>query len=684
MSPHDVFTPFLRRFTDERARSLKDTRRLYYGVAAAHRASRWARKNAIEEINDAIADAVSDVVEVPQFPPLAQAIDTCQQELLALETTIFSTPNVDFSRPISLREQVDLNRFLRTREHFLAHQDRAAELILEGIGSATVAVVNALPSLEPSAFAVPLITVLRNPRRLLDEVIGSFFRSEHSDLGLFTTLTEQLHHNLCRASGMPADGTSKKPLIWPSDSDLSPSDLVHAYLRSTPLQALMLTPYPLALPAEQRFSGHWVIAPPGRGKTTLLHSMLIDDLRRDASIVVIDSKGDLLEPISRLRDIADRLVLIEPDPDRPLALNPLDIPKTNVNHAVSLLEYIFSSLLDAKMTSLQQTLFRSVLPALIVAVPNPTLETFREIMANGIGAYRTHFEQLPPDERHFFFDKSNGFESKTYQETRNQLIWRLQFLMSNPIMKAMFNAPKTRLDIGREMNAGKVLLINNSKSVLGEEGAEFFGRFFIALILAAAEQRSGRSAREKLPCHVYIDECQTVIRRDTKIATILDECRSQKIGLVLAHQRAEQIKDADVLSALANCAIRFANSDDEAKYLAEKLRVAPDFLRSLGRGRFAAFVRDVTPSAVAVDVSPIDFSDYEQLTHTEIEAIRARMQEQYGAPVASSSRSAPPPSSPHTSSGAAMPAFAPSPSPPAPSSQPAPPDGDPGEPASEW
>ena len=230
--------------------------------------------------------------------------------------------------------------------------------------------------------------------------------------------------------------------------------------------------------------------------------------------------------------------------------------------------------------------------------------------------------------------------------------------MSNPVMKAMFGAPKTKLDIGKEMDAGKVILINNSKSVLGEEGAEFFGRFFVALILAAAEQRSGRPDKEKLPCYVYIDECQTVIKRDTKIATILDECRSQKIGLILAHQRTEQIKDIDVLSALSNCAIRFANSDDEAKYLADKLRTSQEFLRSLDRGYFAAFVRDVTPSAVAIEVLPVDFSEYEQLSSDEIEAIRGRMRLQYGAsgvPPAPPA-SPPPPPSPATAPPVASPA----------------------------
>jgi hypothetical protein len=388
----------------------------------------------------------------------------------------------------------------------------------------------------------------------------------------------------------------------------------------------LLAPQTFSLPDEQRFSGHWIIAPPGRGKTTLLHSMFLDDLERDASIIVMDSKGDLINPIRELAAVKDRLLLIEPDPDYPLALNPLDIPKTNVAHTVSLLEYVFSALLEAKMTALQMTLFRSVLPALVEVVPNATLETFRDVIENGIGRYKEHIEKLSPDLKDFF---TRHFNSKTYAETRQQLVWRLQFLMTNPVIKQMFSALKTKLDIGKEMDAGKIILIDNGKQKLGDEGSEFFGRFFIALVLAAAQQRAGRPHSQKKPCYFYIDECQTVIRRDEKISTILDECRSQKIAMIMAHQRTAQITSANVLDALSNCAIRMANSDDEADYLSKKLRMETDMLRSLPRGTFATFVRDLTQSGLALKVPYVDLSALPKMSVAEQAAIRDRTRAQF-------------------------------------------------------
>jgi hypothetical protein len=46
------------------------------------------------------------------------------------------------------------------------------------------------------------------------------------------------------------------------------------------------------------------------------------------------------------------------------------------------------------------------------------------------------------------------------------------------------------------------------------------------------------------------------------VATISDECRSQKIALIMAHQRVAQITSDNVKDALGNCAIGRAITDD--------------------------------------------------------------------------------------------------------------------------
>lgn len=398
----------------------------------------------------------------------------------------------------------------------------------------------------------------------------------------------------------------------------------------------LLTPPSFSIPDETRFSGHWIIAPSGRGKTTLLHTLITDDLEKDAAVVLMDSKGDLIEPIKNLASIRDRLLLIEPNPDAAIALNPLDVTHTTVVHAVSLIEYVMAGLLDAEFTARQATLFRNVVPAIIEAIPNSTLDTFKEVMVKGLPT----LDKLNPHARQFFENRDTGFYSKTYEGTRKEVVWRLDYLLTNPVLRSMFSATHTRLDLGQEMDAGKVIIINNSKAILGEEGAEFFGRFFVALIARAAQQRAGKPANQKKPCYVYIDECQSVIAKDTRIPVLLDECRSQRIALILAHQRTAQLTPP-VLDAVANCAIRMANSDDEAKYLSTKLRMDTETLQSLPRGTFGTFIRDLTPVGVQLTITKVDLDALPKMTAEDLQNVRERMRMNFSTPPATPVASGP-------------------------------------------
>ena len=173
------------------------------------------------------------------------------------------------------------------------------------------------------------------------------------------------------------------------------------------------------------------------------------------------------------------------------------------------------------------------------------------------------------------------------------------------------------------MNAGRVIIIDNSKEKLGA-GLEFFSRLFIALILAAAEQ--GR--KNNIPVYIYIDECQNVIRNDEKIATILNECRSAKIALLMAHQSLAQIDDNKVQAGLADCDLRFANTNNDAKALADGFRTTPEVLQNLDRGQFQLYV-EATKRSTTINVPNANIETWDKMSDPEFQALRREMAKRF-------------------------------------------------------
>lgn len=192
----------------------------------------WADKEAISRVNTFIAERVCEIVELPYSLTLANALDKCQQEILALETTVFSFPEIQFrSAVLSLKEHVDLRRFLRAKQHFLANDDRIGNLLVEILGVVFSGIISRLPRLEETAgeaqLSVPLVCLMRKPGDLVDAIIGTFCTKELVEAGLFTTLQECLYSNVCSASGVsPEDEKHRRQLITANNSELPPIELI--------------------------------------------------------------------------------------------------------------------------------------------------------------------------------------------------------------------------------------------------------------------------------------------------------------------------------------------------------------------------------------------------------------------------------------------------------------------------
>ena len=628
--PPSTFTPFLRRFTDERARDLSETIALYNEVRSKFLASVWSQEDVIESVNTVIAERVADVVDLPASPALLRALDTCQQTILRLETTLFTAPNIEWNvATLSLKEQVDLRRFLRAQQHFLANDDRISSLLVDALGNVFAGIISALPTIPDedarAAFKTPLTSLMPDPGGTIQRVIGTLCQEELGDAGLFAALHHQLWQNICTASGVLPDAEIRKPLTPADECGLPPAEIAKTYLQGTPFLDLFLCPIPFAIPEHARFEHTHIVAGTGHGKTQTLQHLIAHDLARDPadvpSLVVIDSQGDLLSKLSRLDcfdpkhgALADRLVIIDPtDVEHPPALGLFDLDLARVrgydaryreqimNGVIELYDYIFGGLLGAELTQKQSVIFR-YLARLMLAIPDATILTLKDVMHDS-APFAHHFDTLDGMAREFFCSE---FNDKQFADTKKQILRRLWGVLENPTFERLFSHPRNKLDMFEALNSGKIVLVNTAKDFLKAERSSILGRFFIALTFQAAIERAALPEHARRPAFLYIDEAADYF--DDTIDSLLTQARKFRLGVVFAHQYLDQLPRALESSIMTNTSIKFAGgvSSADAHKLAPNMGTTHSFLSQIRKRTretdFAVYIRNLTSNAITLTV----------------------------------------------------------------------------------
>ena len=398
---------------------------------------------------------------------------------------------------------------------------------------------------------------------LIVEIVIGDYSNELTNAGFLGTLCQRLFRNVMSASGLTEAEwrqNKKRPLMVPTKQrGASPRDLVELYLQGTPIADLFKLSWPVSIPQSARFEHHWIVAGSGHGKTQTLQYLIAQDFDRvaagEASVIVIDSQGDLIKTISGLKAFAEggalenRLCLIDPtDIEYPVALNLFDVSidrisayspldrERLINSVLELYDFVLGSLLSAEFTQKQGIIFRYIM-RLMLHIPDSNIQTLRQLMEPGASErFKPYIAQLTGTARAFF---ENEFNSKQFEETKRQVARRLYGILENQTFERMFSHPRNKLDLFKEMNAGRVILINTAKELLKQTGTEILGRFFIAMIAQAAQERAVLPKGKRLPCFVYIDECQDYV--DANVA--LDPGTSAEVQCG-AHSRAPVCRPA--------------------------------------------------------------------------------------------------------------------------------------------
>jgi Type IV secretion-system coupling protein DNA-binding domain len=558
----------------------------------------------------------------------------------------------------------------RYRDQLIAHQrktqdaPRTLEVFNTTLGKCYLDFIAALPPIAkatPAEFAkcdevqpfatFPLIDIVPDAAKLVMSIILPFFKEDTDQLGLFANIRKQLDRNFHEASGAEYPASSHK-LITPDKHKGTPREIVLAYLNNTPFEALFYAPIPFSFSYAQRQEHMHIVGGSGHGKTQLLQHFILNDLQRDdpPALIVIDSQGDMLNKIQRLKlfttTLADKLVVIDPeDIEHPPALNMFDSTNTrlasySVSHkeqieagVIELYNYIFASI-AAEMTSRQSTAFAFV-TRLMLSVPGATIHTLRELMEDPARSLpqsklAEYIQKLDATSQSYF---ENQFFTNRYADLRQQIARRLYGVLSVPSFDRMFSSKRNRLDMFEAIQGGKVVVVNTSKALLKTDASALFGRYMIALAIKAAFERV--ATQDRRPAFLFIDEAAEYF--DENIETLLSQARKFNLGVVIAHQHLDQLSTGLRSSVAANTSIKLAGgvSDKDARALAPDMRTTPEFITSMQKHsrstEFASYVRNYTANAVRLTIPFGSLEGAPKMSPEEHSQLIARNRERYAA-----------------------------------------------------
>lgn len=391
-------------------------------------------------------------------------------------------------------------------------------------------------------------------------------------------------------------------------------DVVSAYLRGTPLELMneMNHDDSVSIPDDLRTQHHMIIGGSGHGKTQCLQEMILKDLEDDdACVIVMDSQGEMLEKLLHVVSWDRCMYLDGGNLHQPLGLGAFEIGSTlkiedepKLRTAVALYEHMFSSR-ETKLTTKQSTLYR-YLSRFLMVIPGANFDTALHILEHGFEDYAKFTDQLDTTSQTFI--QSNLDNAKTrgasqaYKQTRQEVAQRIYTLLESRAISQMFNAPVSKVDIGRAIKDNRIILINTAQSVLGDEGASLFGRYCLAQI---AMEVLGR-APTKRRVYFYIDEAQEYLSGDPVIHRLFEQGRKRGLCMVCAFHRLGQVPDLeDMLKTLTS--IKFAGgvSASDAGKLAKELDTDAETIRAQPSLSFWAWFRGkgngvyrVTPGAL--------------------------------------------------------------------------------------
>jgi hypothetical protein len=333
----------------------------------------------------------------------------------------------------------------------------------------------------------------------------------------------------------------------------------------------------------------YVLGQTGTGKSGALELLTLSDIYYDQGFAVIDPHGDYAQhvltfiPQRRLNDV----VYFNPaDTSYPIGFNPLEITDPTLKgHISSELVGVLKRLFAESWGPRLEYILRYSLLALL-DYPNATMLDITRLLTDkkfraGVITYIDD-----PVVKNFWVTEFASWNDKFAAEAVAPVLNKVGAFTANPMIRNIIGQPKSTFNLRKIMDEGKILVVNLSRGLMGEDNAGILGAMMVTKIQLAAMGRADMPMEERRPFYLYVDEFQNFAT--DSFAAILSEARKYGLNLTVANQYISQMSEAVRGAVFGNVGtiVTFRISPDDAPFLQKYFEPqfeAPDLIQQHSR-----------------------------------------------------------------------------------------------------
>lgn len=304
----------------------------------------------------------------------------------------------------------------------------------------------------------------------------------------------------------------------------------------------------VAMKLDDRRRHMYVVGKTGTGKSYSLQSLALQDIQAGHGLAFLDPHGDAVEwlleriPASRSEDV----IYFNPsDTERPMGFNIIEFLNEQDKHRiVNAFIGLMYKMFDPNRQGIVGPRFeRAVRNAMLTAMSeqgNTLIEVMRLLTDPQYVQKKLPIIQDDIVKR-YWTDEIAQTSDFHKSEVLGYIVSKFDRFVTNKLMRNIIGQSESSFNFRQIMDEGKILLVNLSKGLVGEENAQFLGLILVPKFLTAAMSRADMAIEQRRDYFLYVDEFQNFATDD--FAQILSEARKYRLNLVVGNQYISQIDE---------------------------------------------------------------------------------------------------------------------------------------------